>query len=259
MIFKRFEPYFKCSPESARKNFKRFQIFKIPRRLGAKSFSTQFRKETMPQTSNPNVRKATFAEELTNAVSHGVGAVLSTTALVFLLLQSNDLSSRVGSLLFGISLVFLYLMSSLYHALPSGKTRRLFQRLDHVAIFILIAGSYSVFCLSAFKGLIGSWMLWSVWGMAILGISGEMFRIGASRKISLVLYLLMGWLVISQYAVISETLSSIPFWLLLGGGISYTVGFVFYALQKFPWMHVIWHFFVLGGSACHVFCALWIL
>lgn len=211
------------------------------------------------QNSSLNARQISFAEELTNAVSHGVGAALSLAALVLLLIQSNDVSSRVGSLLFGVSLIFLYLMSALYHALPLGKTRGVFQQLDHAAIFILIAGSYSVFCLSVFNGPIGPWMLWSVWGMATLGVAAQLVWGSASHKIALALYLLMGWLAISQYSVIAATLASVPFRLLLGGGIFYTVGFVFYALQRFPWMHVVWHFFVLGGSACHVLCALWIL
>ncbi|MBQ2822521.1 MAG: hemolysin III family protein [Thermoguttaceae bacterium] len=212
-----------------------------------------------PKNSSRNTVSPSFAEELMNSVSHGIGTILSAAALVLLLLRSDDFSSALGSVLFGVSLIFLYLMSTLYHALPSGKVRDIFQQLDHAAIFILIAGSYSVFCLSIFSGRIGPWMFWSVWSLAAIGILGQILWGNAAHKISLVLYLLMGWLAISQYSIIAETLPSIPFGLLLAGGITYTVGFFFYAMQKFPWMHVIWHFFVLGGSICHVLCALQVL
>lgn len=198
-----------------------------------------------------------LAEEITNAVSHGVGLLMSIAASVLLLLHSDSGHVLLGCSLFSLSLVFLYTMSTLYHAFPSGKTRAVFQYLDHVAIFILIAGSYSAYCMVAFYETFGIWMSCTVWAIALLGILVQLFGGSWAHHVSQVLYLVMGWLVISQFSTVYAVLSPASFWLLLAGGLAYTVGFVFYALQRFPWMHAVWHFFVLGGSVCHVLSVLW--
>ncbi len=201
-------------------------------------------------------------EEVANAVSHGIGALLSLVALILLVVSAINVTSFsrapiiLGFTLFGLSLLFLYLMSTLYHSFPYGRTRTTFQKLDHAGIFILIAGSYSAFCLSVLYESIGVWLFCIIWGLAAVGIFSPFLFGGKSRKFALVLYLVMGWLIISQYPTVIKALTPTEFYLILAGGVTYTVGFIFYALQKLPWMHPIWHLFVLGGSTCHVLAAL---
>lgn len=207
----------------------------------------------------------TFAEEAANAISHGIGVLLSVAALVLLTISASGASAALrlptilGFLIFGFSLIFLYLMSTLYHAVPEGRCKAILQQLDHAAIFVLIAGSYSAFCLSVLYSTVGVELFLTIWGLAALGISSQIFLSKRlAHRLSLVLYLLMGWLVIFLYPIVAKALPAPAFWLLLSGGISYTAGFVFYALQRIPWMHPIWHLFVLGGSVCHVLSVLWI-
>ena len=196
------------------------------------------------------------AEEITNAVSHGIGALLSLGVLPILVLFAKGTAATFGAFLFGISLIFLYLMSTLYHSFPDGAAKRVLQQMDHAAIFVLIAGSYSVFCLSQFYETIGPRLCIEVWSLAAVGILAQIIWGRKAHTFAQVLYLLMGWLVISHFHEVVATFTPAEFWLLLSGGLAYTVGFVFYALQKFPWMHPTWHFFVLGGSVCHVICVM---
>ncbi len=208
---------------------------------------------------------APFGEEIANAVSHGIGVLLSVAALVLVTIEAagststDRLPTMLGGVIFGVSLTFLYSVSTLYHAFPPGKTKERLQQFDHAAIFILIAGSYSAFCLSVLYHSIGVWMCWTIWLLACTGIGIQIFFPRVAHPISLVLYLVMGWLIISQYSVVTTYFSPVAFWLLLAGGISYTVGFIFYALQRLPWMHPVWHLFVLGGSVCHILSVLFLL
>ena len=208
-----------------------------------------------------------WAEEMANSISHGIGVLFSCASLVLLLLNIPDKSAVyftspsaawVGSLLFGASLIFLYLMSTIFHALPDGRTRTIFQQLDRAAIFVMIAGSYSAFCLSAVYATFGLWMCCAVWSMAAAGIGAEILWGWKAHRFSLILYLIMGWFVVSKFSVVADALPPVNFGFLLAGGIFYTVGVLFYALQKFPWMHPIWHLFVLGGSVCHVLALLFL-
>lgn len=211
------------------------------------------------------IAEAPFCEEVANAVSHGIGVLLSIAALVLLTVAAVDaphtarLPAVIGGVLFGTSLMFLYTMSTLYHAFPKGRVKQALQQYDHAAIFILIAGSYSAFCLSVLYDSIGVGLFWTVWALAAAGISTQILLPKIAHPISLVLYLVMGWLIIVQYNTLTECFSPAAFWLLLSGGIAYTVGFIFYALQRFPWMHPVWHLFVLGGSICHVLSVLFLL
>lgn len=216
----------------------------------------------MSHSPHPLSTSVSVREEIANAVSHGIGALFSLVALILLIISAVNATafSRgpviLGFTLFGLSLLFLYLMSTLYHSFPNSRIRATLQELDHAAIFVLIAGSYSAFCLSVLYESIGVWMFWTIWTLATVGIVSRFLFGRKSRKFALILYLIMGWLIISQYSVVKEVLTPTEFYLILAGGVTYTVGFVFYILQKFPWMHPIWHLFVLGGSTCHVLAAL---
>jgi len=221
-----------------------------------------------PASGSRVVLSRTFlAEELANSITHGVGILFSCAALVLLLLNVPEKSGTyfvspsaawIGFLIFGVSLLFLYIMSTVYHALPDGRVRTIFQQLDHTAIFVLIAGSYSAFCLSAFYSTFGLWMCIAVWGMALVGISAEILWGRRAHRFSLLLYLIMGWFVVSKFSIVAAALPALNFRFLLAGGILYTVGVIFYVLQKLPWMHPIWHLFVLGGCVCHVLALLFL-
>lgn len=205
-------------------------------------------------------------EEVANTISHGIGIPLSLVALYYLLaevskadpaLLPSPTAAKVGCVIFGLSLTFMYLMSTLYHIFQPGPKKYFFKQLDHMAIFVLIAGSYSVFCLSIFYSQIGIQMFWLLWALAAVGIGMELIWGRGIHKYSLILYLLMGWVSMSQYDKILTTFDTQSLTLLMAGGVSYTIGFIFYMMKKMPWSHLIWHIFVLGGSVCHVFCALY--
>lgn len=204
-------------------------------------------------------RKYTIGEEIGNAISHGVGAALAIAALVLLIIRAAlyapseyRASYVVGFTLFGSSLVILYLFSTLYHALPL-KAKNVFGRFDHISIYVLIAGTYTGFCLGPLHSGRAIWLLLAVWSIAIFGI--VFYAIFGSRVkiLSVITYILMGWLIIYMIRPVYEVLPRISFRFLLAGGLCYTAGCVFYAMKKLKWMHFIWHMFVLAGSVMHFF------
>ena len=206
-----------------------------------------------------SVRPFTLGEEIFHSITHGIGSGLSIAGLTLLVVLAalyGDVYQIVGFSVFGVSLVVLYLSSTLYHGLQHPKTKRIFKVFDHSSIYLLIAGSYTPFLLVALRGTTGWILLVVVWVIALLGITLKILFIDRFQILSVISYLLMGWLCVF---VFREMLISIPiagiFWL-AAGGVLYTVGVIFYAMQKIPYMHAIWHFFVLGGSICHYFAVL---
>ncbi|MBE9473727.1 MAG: hemolysin III family protein [Chloroflexi bacterium] len=205
------------------------------------------------------VRPFTLGEEIFHSISHGFGSGLSIaglTLLVVLAVLYGDVYQIVSFSIFGVSLVVLYLSSTLYHGLQHPKAKHIFKIFDHSSIYLLIAGSYTPFLLVALRGTAGWILLVVVWAIALLGITLKVLFIDRFQIFSVISYLLMGWLCVF---VFREMLIGIPIggiiWL-AAGGILYTVGVIFYAMQKIPYMHAIWHFFVLGGSICHYFAVL---
>ena len=206
--------------------------------------------------------KYDFAEEVANAISHGVGGVLSLAAIVLLVTRAvwyapeeYKISVIVGCAVFGASLFVLYLSSTLYHALQHTSGKDLLLILDHVAIYILIAGSYTFFCLAALRGPAGFRLLIEIWALAALGITLFM-RFGKKKLgwISLMIYLVMGWLAVTELSAFMK-LPTPEFYLIFAGGLAYSVGSVFYAMQHYRWMHFVWHLFVMAGSGLHVAAA----
>ena len=201
-----------------------------------------------------------FGEEIANSVSHGLALLASLVAFPFLVIaatQRGDAAGIVGASVFAATLVLLYLTSTLYHALPRTRAKKIFRILDHGAIYLLIAGTYTPFTLGVLRGSWG-WTLFGLqWGLAILGI--VLKSVGGIRyaKLSVAVYLAMGWLVLIAAVPL---VNSIPpwglFWL-VAGGMAYTVGVVFYALERLRYFHFIWHLFVIAGSACHFIAVLW--
>lgn len=195
-----------------------------------------------------------FAEEVANSVSHGIGAALSIaglTLLVALSLTLDDGWRLASSIVYGSSLILLFVASTLYHGVSSPKAKGWLQVLDHCAIYLLIAGTYTPFLLINLRGAWG-WSLFAViWSLALFGIFFKVFFRDRFPRASLFTYILMGWLVI---VAIFEMIAKVPtgaLVLLFAGGIVYTLGTVFYAIEKIPYNHAIWHLFVLGGSICH--------
>jgi hemolysin III len=198
----------------------------------------------------------TPGEELANALTHGLGIVLSLgglVALVTLTCLRGDAWSITATAVFGTTLVLLYTASTLYHSFRDERTKRLLRKFDHAAIFLLIAGTYTPFLLVNLRGPWG-WSLFGViWGLAVAGVAVKFWFTGRFRLLSTLLYLGMGWLVVIALRPMLQAVTPAGLWLLLAGGLAYTVGTVFYSWKRLPYHHAIWHLFVLGGSACHYF------
>lgn len=196
-----------------------------------------------------------LGEELANAITHGVGALLAIAGFVFLMIVADGYLA-FSLAIYGTTLVLLYLASTLYHSLVFTRARRLFRKFDHMAIFLLIAGTYTPFCLTVLRGWWGWAMLIAVWIFAIAGIVLKSLFTGRFEWISVSMYILTGWMVILAIKPIYEFLSAENFVLLVCGGLCYTVGTVFYVKSKIPYFHSIWHLWVLAGSVMHFFCIL---
>jgi hemolysin III len=189
-----------------------------------------------------------------NSISHLVGAALALAGLVVLVVvasQDGDTRRIVSFSVYGATLFLLYLISTLYHGLP-GRAKHVFRILDHQAIYLLIAGSYTPFTLVTLNGAVGWWMFGAIWGLAVLGLVLDALPRRGARVLPFVIYFVMGWMILLALDPLLATLPLAGFWWLLAGGIFYTSGIVFFALdRRYPWMHGVWHLFVLAGSASH--------
>ncbi|MBW2232525.1 MAG: hemolysin III family protein [Deltaproteobacteria bacterium] len=199
----------------------------------------------------------TLREEAVHSLTHGLGLVLSVGGLVALVLAASlhgDAWHIVGCTVFGVTLVLLYAASTLYHSARSLPAKRVFQKLDHAAIFLLIAGTYTPFTLANLRGGWGWSLLGVVWGLALLGITLEVTLPQKSRQRSIAIHLLMGWLLVVAIEPLARSVHPVGLVLLVLGGLTYSVGVVFFAWEKLPYNHAIWHLFVLAGSALHFSC-----
>ena len=201
------------------------------------------------------VRSSAEREELANTLSHAVGFVLAAfvalPTLVISAMRRHDGWQLAGGTIFGLSLALLYACSTLYHLLPPGRAKVMCRHLDHAAIYLLIAGTYTPFALGALRGPWGWCLLVAVWTLAGLGISLKR-KIGFRLPwLSTVLYLLMGWLVLLVLRPLIARIGMEGFWWLLAGGMSYSIGVIFYAWERMRYSHLYWHGFVLAGSAFH--------
>ena len=194
-------------------------------------------------------------EEQANTVSHGIGAILSIVGLIYFLylgICHGTFSQIFSMAVFGLTLVLLYSFSTLYHATPDDSDKKLyFQKLDHSAIYFLIAGSYTAFMMLGLPGKEGNTILVINWILALIGVVTEVFDLLKRRVLPVLLYLAMGWLVIFFIKSLFLNLPGNAFILLLAGGVFYTLGVYFYAHQRKTFFHAIWHIFVLLGSLCH--------
>ncbi len=198
-----------------------------------------------------------YYSEKFNSITHLVGAVLAIMglgALTTVAVQQQDILLFIGFLIFGLTLVMLYSVSTLYHSFKNPFVKRIFQQLDHIAIYLLIAGTYTPFMLVTLIDSIGIWILVAVWGLAIIGIALELSVKSRIETLQMFIYLIMGWLVVIDYDALKASLPEMGIYLLSAGGLSYTVGIIFYILdhkQLLKHSHGIWHLFVLAGSFFH--------
>lgn len=201
----------------------------------------------------------TIGEEIANSITHGIGAALSIAGLTLLIALGVIYGDgwRVFSFtIFGSSLVILYMASTLYHSFQHPKVKSIFRVLDHASIYVLIAGTYTPFLLISMRDSFGWTMFAIVWGMAITGVLWKIFFLGRYEVLATAIYVLMGWMCILAF---KEMMTSIPpggMTFLITGGVVYTLGVIFYAWEKLPYNHAIWHLFVLGGSVCHYFAVM---
>ncbi len=204
-------------------------------------------------------RRQTLGEEIANSACHGAGALLSLAAIPILVVSAalrHDPWQIVGGAIFGTMALLLYSCSSIYHALPGTRAKQVFERLDHAAIYLLIAGSYTPFALGALRGPWGWSLLGAIWGLAILGVAFKTIYGPRYPIASTVVYLLMGWMAVFACRPLMNTVAPAGIALLVAGGLCYTLGIVFYAWKQLRYSHLVWHLFVLGGTVCHFFAVL---
>lgn len=198
-------------------------------------------------------------EEIANAITHGIGVLLSVAALVLLIVFASMKGTAlhiVSFTIYGVTMLILYLSSTLVHSFPEGKVKDLFEFFDHSSIYLFIAGTYTPLMLIVVKGSMGWTMFGIVWGLAVIGIVFKIFFVKRFLFLSTLFYILMGWLVVFTFQPILASIPTAGIALLVAGGLSYTIGTIFYVWRAFPYHHAIWHLFVLGGSITHFFTIL---
>ena len=208
----------------------------------------------------PQQRPVHAREEIANSISHGLALVLAIVALPVLVLTAAEVGSTrftIGAAVFGASIIVLYLASTLYHSLTHERAKQFFRHVDHCAIFLLIAGSYTPFTLGVLRGPWGWTLLAIVWVLAVAGIAMKVIAGHRHWWLSMVLYLVMGWLAV---VAIKPILTLVPLpgiLLILAGGIAYSGGLAFFAAHRLRYNHFIWHLFVMAGTVCHYLAVLW--
>jgi len=193
-------------------------------------------------------------EEVMNAVTHGIGTLLAVAGLVLLTVFAylyGEIWHIVSFSIYGTTLVLLYLASTLYHSFTNERLKYIFKILDHSAIYLLIAGTYTPFTLVPLHGILGWSVFACVWGLAILGIVLKVAFVGRFKMVSTMCYLIMGWLIVIAIKPLLATVPTPGIIWLVSGGLFYTFGTVFYLWNKLPYNHAIWHLFVLAGSISH--------
>jgi hemolysin III len=204
-------------------------------------------------------REYTLGEEIANSVTHGVGIAFSIAALALVVafaVKWGDSWALGSGIAFGLTLILLYTGSTLYHAIPYPPARHVFKIMDHAAIYMLIAGSYTPFTLVTIRESGGWWMFAATWAFAAVGIATEAFWAYRPRWLSAAVYLFMGWMVVFMIKPVVANLDPTGLKLLIAGGLCYTLGTVFYVLKRVPYFHMVWHLWVLAGSVCHFLAVL---
>jgi len=205
----------------------------------------------MKVTANPAY---STGEEIANSITHGFGWLLSAGGLgliVTLAAINRHAVEVVAVSVFSATLIVLYGASTLYHALPGQQAKRVLRVLDHTAIYLLIAGTYTPIALAVIGGTKGWVLFGAIWGLAALGVAVTIVGFRGAQWLEMGLYVTMGWLVVTFGKTLIATMDAVPLWLLFSGGLAYTSGIVFYGWKRLPYSHMVWHLFVLAGSVLH--------
>ena len=204
------------------------------------------------------MRKQTPFEEKLNALTHAIGAVFGIVALVLLIIFETKKTefSLFSVVVYGISIIILFTASTMYHSFTDEKKKHYFRIVDHISIYLLIAGTYTPVLLITLEQSKGWLLFYIVWAIAGFGVILKLFFTGKFEAFSTILYLVMGWLIVFDFSTLNSLMPANGIVLLMAGGLAYTVGIVFYAVEKIPYNHVIWHLFVLAGAICHFFMVL---
>jgi hemolysin III len=210
----------------------------------------------MDTTASKTYRQLSSGEEVINSITHGIGALLSIAALIALVMlagKHGDVWYMISFSIYGFTLILLYLSSTLYHSFSNPKIKNLFARLDHVSIFLLIAGTYTPILLTSIRGVVGWSMFCIIWTIALIGAVIRAIYLHRFRKLMVAIYLMMGWMFVLAGKHIFMSLPSVSITFLVLGGVAYSCGVIFYMWRKLPYSHGIWHLFVLAGSVLHFF------
>ena len=204
------------------------------------------------------MRQQTVFEEKLNAITHAIGAVFGIVALILLIVFETKKTafSLFSVIVYGISIIILFTASTMYHSFTDEKKKHYFRIVDHISIYLLIAGTYTPVLLITLEQSKGWLLFYIVWAIAGFGVILKLFFTGKFETFSTLLYLVMGWLIVFDFSTLSSIMASNGLVLLIAGGLAYTVGIVFYAIEKIPYNHVIWHLFVLAGAILHFFMIL---
>jgi len=222
---------------------------------------------SLKTVSNAAIRPFyTIGEEIAHSILHGIGVLAATAGLVLLSLKTRGIfgGPRGGSLditavfLFTVTMIGMFLASTLYHAIQHQGAKRILRIIDHSVIYIFIAGTYTPFCLSALKGAWG-WSLFAIeWSLAVLGITLYVLNWKVLKKIEVVVYILMGWVIVVGFVPLMRSVPVVSLVLLIGGGVVYSLGTIWYRKKNLKCTHIVWHAFVLIGTACHWF-SIWFM
>jgi len=206
------------------------------------------------------LKEYSVVEEVVHATTHGIGVLLSIAGLSWMLYVSIGAADPwriVASSVYGATLISLFLASTIYHSMYRSRHRDIFKLLDHCAIYLLIAGTYTPFLLVAMRTDTGWWLFGTIWALATAGIVKKLWLRHRFPKFALASYLAMGWLIVVAAPQMADAIGPRGMAWLVAGGISYTVGAIFYALDRVPFNHAVWHVFVLAGGACHFLSVIW--
>lgn len=200
-----------------------------------------------------SIHEYSLGEEVANSITHGIGVLLAIAAIPLCVVQalnSNEPLHLLAALIYSIFMLLEYVMSTLYHALSADRAKRVFKVLDHSFIYLFIAATYTPYCLITLVDSVGVGLCVFVWAVALVGVAVEAFWVFRPRWVSAILYLCLGWAVVVFIPQLYALLDSAAFWLLLAGGLCYSIGCIFYVLKKMPYMHSIFHLWILAGSIC---------
>lgn len=207
----------------------------------------------MSESGSATVKAYSVLEEWLHSISHGVGCVLAIVGLVYLIMRSDGALSVTASSIYGGSLILMFLASTVYHAVSHHKAKQWFKLFDHSAIYLLIAGTYTPFLLVSLGGWLGWISIGVIWAIAIAGVAFKCFARHRFPKLSVITYLVMGWLAVLLIYPLYQALPGGGMWLLVAGGVFFSVGVIFYVAKHLKFTHAIWHLFVVFGCTCHYF------